>query len=472
MSQQVDGGAFAWFCPLCGRQVPHRVRLCRCGYEQGGRVPPFAPFPGPHVSPGRRGVPWALVWGGISAILLVVLAVQWSPRDTTPPGSVSDAFWDPGVSETPGDVPQLEFTPAPVPVARPPVAMMPAPPAPGVPLTRPAFAGALPSLEEVIGAAIPAVVSIQSSAGRGTGFFAAPGVVVSNDHVISGNRSVTLKGPAGSMRARVAKVAPDFDLAILHVDNPGVSQPILPLGSATTARVGQEVIAIGFALGLLENTVTRGIVSGIRTAGPATYVQTDAAINPGNSGGPLIDRHGMVIGIATLKFGDNAESLGFAVAVDHVKPLLNNSSTEPPRPAAGPATNTELSSLLDHSAPSTADRRRSAGQAAFEETLREIAVRASRTDDFWDRYKASCLGGQRPGGSYDREWFSVYENRVPDGRGVPGCARWLGDLNEMAGRVRAAMKEAEEAARRLGVYPGVRRDLRRRYRLDWRGWER
>ena len=62
------------------------------------------------------------------------------------------------------------------------------------------------------------------------------------------------------------------------------------------------MIAIGFALGLLENTVTRGIISGIRTAGLATFVQTDAAINQGNSGGPLLDRNGRVIGITTLKF--------------------------------------------------------------------------------------------------------------------------------------------------------------------------
>ena len=157
--------------------------------------------------------------------------------------------------------------------------------------------------------------------------------------------------------------------------------------------MGQEVIAIGFALGLLENTVTRGIISGIRTAGPATYAQTDAAINMDNSGGPLIDRHGRVIGITTLKFGDSAESLGFAVAVNHVKPLLNSSGAEPPRPTASPATNAELSSLLDRSVPSTADQRRTQGQATLEEAsaaLRSTQV-AQTTSGAVTRRRASVV---------------------------------------------------------------------------------
>ena len=60
---------------------------------------------------------------------------------------------------------------------------------------------------------------------------------------------------------------------------------------------------------------------------------------------------------------------------------------------------------------------------------------------------------------------------MPEGRRASGCAQWLSDLNELADGIRSAMKEAAQAARRLDVYPGVRRDLRRQYRLDWRGWE-
>lgn len=84
----------------------------------------------------------------------------------------------------------------------------------------------------------------------------------------------------------------DFDLAIVHVDGVSAAQPVLPLGSVNDVRPGQEVIAIGLALGVFQNTVTRGIISAIRRAGAVVVLQTDAAINPGNSGGPLLNRSG------------------------------------------------------------------------------------------------------------------------------------------------------------------------------------
>ena len=91
------------------------------------------------------------------------------------------------------------------------------------------------------------------------------------------------------------------------------------------ARVGQEVIAIGSALGVLSNTVTRGIVSAVRQVGAVTLVQTDAAINPGNSGGPLLDRQGMVIGVNSMTVGQaGGEGVAFAVAIDHVTQLLDS----------------------------------------------------------------------------------------------------------------------------------------------------
>ncbi len=67
--------------------------------------------------------------------------------------------------------------------------------------------------------------------------------------------------------------------------NPDPNQQLLTLGTASSLRVGQEVIAVGSALGVLPNTVTRGIVSALRRAGDLVLIQTDAAINPGNSGG-------------------------------------------------------------------------------------------------------------------------------------------------------------------------------------------
>ena len=221
MSQQATDGSFVWICPCCSQQVPNRVRLCRCGYEHGGGVQPSVPPPVPEARAARTRVSWTLVWGGFSMALLVVLAVQWSSPDTAPPASSSSALSDPEASETPAGAPQLEFVPARGPATRPPVALMPVPRAPSVSSTHPVFSKAPPALEGVISAALPAIVSIESSAGRGTGFAVAPGVVVTNEHVISGNWSVPLKGPAGAMRSRVTKVAPEPNLAILQVDHPG-----------------------------------------------------------------------------------------------------------------------------------------------------------------------------------------------------------------------------------------------------------
>ncbi len=84
----------------------------------------------------------------------------------------------------------------------------------------------------------------------------------------------------------------------------------------------------------LQNTVTRGIVSAVRQVGPVTLVQTDAAVNPGNSGGPVLDREGMVIGIATMAVKAGlGQGLSFAVAIDHATAAdcRSSASAAPPK---------------------------------------------------------------------------------------------------------------------------------------------
>ena len=175
------------------------------------------------------------------------------------------------------------------------------------------------SLEDLVARALPAVASIQAGNARGTGFFVRPDAIITNAHVIDGQTTVRLQVGDRSFAGRVMSVSPGSDLAVIQVERPNPSQVTLELGSSGRARVGQEVIAIGSALGVLSNTVTRGIVSAVRQVGPVTLVQTDAAINPGNSGGPLLDRQGMVIGVNSMAVGRQAgEGVAFAVAIDHV----------------------------------------------------------------------------------------------------------------------------------------------------------
>ena len=103
------------------------------------------------------------------------------------------------------------------------------------------------SLEDVIGAAVDAVASIESRAGRGTGFFVDRNTVLTNAHVVEGASSVSLYTANGTARARVASVADDYDLAVLKIDGATAPHAVLPLAATPAARVGQEVIAIGFA---------------------------------------------------------------------------------------------------------------------------------------------------------------------------------------------------------------------------------
>ena len=174
--------------------------------------------------------------------------------------------------------------------------------------------------------AIPAVVLVDTTEGRGTGFFVSNDTVITNAHVVEGATYVTLRGGAGDQTpAMVTSRNTDLDLAVLHVSKAKAGQPVLALGSSGDVRVGQEIVAIGSPMGL-QNTVTRGIVSSLRRVGQVTLIQTDAAINPGNSGGPLLDRNGRVVAVATMKLTGQAESLGFGVAAEHVRAMLDGSA--------------------------------------------------------------------------------------------------------------------------------------------------
>jgi hypothetical protein len=250
------------------------------------------------------------------------------------------------------------------------------------------------------------------------------------------------------------------------VYNANPSQTTLRLGSASGVRVGQEVVAIGSALGVLSNTVTRGIVSAVRQAGSVTLLQTDAAINPGNSGGPLIDRNGVVIGINSMGIARQiGEGLAFAVAIDHATPLLNGQA-----PAATSSV-TPLEGLnRAMNGASDGDQMRQRGEEGYRKTLEWAARNAEQLDSYWDRYAKSCV--MSAAGGSGRPWFAVYE---PNGVRLTNasqydCNNWLDQVRSNAAAIRQEMSKAGEEARRSGVFPGVTRDLRRQYKLDWAGW--
>ena len=178
--------------------------------------------------------------------------------------------------------------------------------------------------------------SSREAQGAGTGIILTEdGLVVTNDHVIPENvTEVSLVLNDGTTYDQVEVVGrePFNDIAYLKIKNVSGLQPA-KLGDSDAVRVGQQVVAIGNALGEFDTTVTSGIISGqgrpiIAGTGSDSELlvnlfQTDASINPGNSGGPLLDMAGNVIAINTAVAG-NAENIGFAIPINDVKPGITS----------------------------------------------------------------------------------------------------------------------------------------------------
>ena len=451
---------FSWLCPECGRRVPNKTAICRCG---GTRVEVLSAGAldgaGPAEPAARSNrLPWIVL--GIVTIAAAggLVALQVVPVKNNPaPANASGAPGAPGASA---------FVPT-SPIAS---ADKPAPVAPDAPLA-PITPDAPNSvaLEDVVSRSIPAIVSIEAGQGRGSGFFAAPRTVITNRHVVQTIPMVTVRLSNGqALPGRVETTSQEYDLAIVRVDSAPLSQPVLPLGTVNEVRPGQEVIAIGLALGVFQNSVTRGIISAVRRADRTVMLQTDAAINPGNSGGPLLNRSGQVVGINTMKITGAAESLGFAVAVDHARSLLSG-GVAPSGPIASQAQPSQPLAP-SFSARSETDAAREDGTRQYTQIVESVARRAAQIDSYWERVKANCALRTAPG--YDREWFALWDGRAaltaPDG----SCSSAIRELEVLAGEVRTVVTAAQENARRASVLPGEMREIRRRHRVDWPGFDR
>lgn len=167
--------------------------------------------------------------------------------------------------------------------------------------------------------------------GGGSGFIVTPdGIILTNKHVVIDPHAeyTVLLNDGRTMKASVLARDPIEDLAIIKID--ANELPTVMLGDSSKLELGEEILAIGNALGIFRNTVSAGIVSGLSrsiraSADPQSpvqelrgLIQTDAAINPGNSGGPLVNLKGEAIGInAAIVFG--AQNLSFALPINAAK---------------------------------------------------------------------------------------------------------------------------------------------------------
>jgi S1-C subfamily serine protease len=168
--------------------------------------------------------------------------------------------------------------------------------------------------------------------GVGTGFIiSSDGYIVTNAHVAGDASTIQVQLQNGRVvPGKLVGASTQSDLAVVKID--GRNLPTVELGDSDSLEVGDQVVAIGNALGLEgEPTVTSGIVSGLNrvlqepnNVDIANTIQTDAAINPGNSGGPLVDANGRVVGINTaIANPSESNNIGFAIAISPAKSVID-----------------------------------------------------------------------------------------------------------------------------------------------------
>ncbi|KKU60287.1 MAG: Serine protease [Parcubacteria group bacterium GW2011_GWA2_47_12] len=219
-------------------------------------------------------------------------------------------------------------------------------------------------IEDIVARVSPAVVSIVASkdvpvvercygsllcqngiekldVSAGSGFFISQdGMILTNKHVVEDTAAeyTIIMNNGKKVPAKVLARDPLKDVAVIKVDPPaGGGYLFIPLGNSDGIKIGQTAIAIGNALGEFQNTVSIGVISGLKRTliasgssfGPeelAGVMQTDAAINPGNSGGPLLNLKGEVVGLNTA-VAQGTQNIGFALPINQIKRSISSVKT-------------------------------------------------------------------------------------------------------------------------------------------------
>jgi S1-C subfamily serine protease len=461
-----DLSEFSRLCPSCGRRGPRAVAQCRCGAD----LPP-------DESPTREDAPQsparsfsALMIGLAAAALAAGYWVYTRPAPAAPDAAVTAPAVAPAGDNSPaGASPDV----SPERRAWEAAAKMEEPardpragtrePGPDSATTLSADPALAPALEVMVDRAMPAIVLVETSSGRGSAFFVQHDTLITNVHVVQNDGYVTLRRMDGAtVNARVHSRAPAFDIAVLKVATPSPSQAVLPMGTAQSLKPGQEVIVIGSALGTLQNSVSRGIVSGLRQSGGVTLIQSDAAANPGNSGGPMLDRSGRVVGVLTAGYRGQ-QGLNFAVSIDHARDIVEG------RQANLGTTQTGLANIKPLVPGATeSDQRQQQGEQEFLVRVNSAAEGAAQLDAAWQRFRGGCY--KNPiSGAYDREWFVLFTPRGLPGDAAAGCVDYFQSMRTEMMKFQDYMRTTVGNARRANLLPGTIRDTLRAKRLnfDW-----
>lgn len=172
--------------------------------------------------------------------------------------------------------------------------------------------------------------------GGGTGFIVdEEGFIITNRHVVDDKDAeyTVIMNDGTKFDATVLARDSFVDLAIIKIES-DKKFPKIEFGNSDVLKRGQTVIAIGNSLGEFQNTVSKGIVSGLKRSVSAgdgmgqtelldELIQTDAAINPGNSGGPIVNLQGQVIGV-NVAMAQGAENIGFAIPISEAKKIYRS----------------------------------------------------------------------------------------------------------------------------------------------------
>ncbi len=200
----------------------------------------------------------------------------------------------------------------------------------------PATTGGTLTTKDLVNQSKPSIVAIQTvfPDGRkaaGTGFFiTADGRIATNLHVVHGAAQVKVKLLDGSVHDVKTMHATDRerDLAIVGISSAG-KRPTLALADSDQVSAGEKVIAIGNPLGILEYTVSDGLISSVRKVNPSlTILQISAPISQGSSGGPLFNDKGKVIGVATM-IATRGQNLNFGVPSNYLRALMSQAKSMP-----------------------------------------------------------------------------------------------------------------------------------------------
>jgi S1-C subfamily serine protease len=305
------------------------VRLLRAPVAPGNETVAAASEPSqkaaatqsaPASAPSDKPVP-ATVGDAEPGMISVAVAMQ----TTGEPAPLLASMPEPDPSPTPTPT----TTPEPEPAGESDVASQ-ARAAAGAVVTRDDGAGKVLSTADIVAESEPSVALIKGNGSSGTGFLVGPGLVATNSHVIDDElipelevRFVSADAKHNSpLKAELLYEDPERDLAFL-----AVKSDLKPLRVAKVYafRKGEDITVIGNpGLGdgqVLENAISRGVMSTKTQIEGRNFYQLGIAINPGNSGGPVFDSSGRVIGVATLK-ASKQEATGFSIPIEDLQEAL------------------------------------------------------------------------------------------------------------------------------------------------------